>query len=164
MGTLTTYWNMNPFIRQLPPVFPKPLYLFWLNWSLFVRTGGVCFTCHTNRTFLCATYLFIGCLSPFIAPEARQHKHGLEEGKSILQKPLQHPIILFIPKAKDTKQEKRIILHPGTNAVNNSSVEWNADAWSRTVADNRSGKEILWWLQKCTEQQQTSDILRQFET
>lgn len=39
------------------------------------------------------------------APAARQHKHDLEEG-SILQKPLQHPIILFIPKERTQTGKK----------------------------------------------------------
>lgn len=68
VGTLSTYWNMNPLLRQphtLPRVLLNHFTWFWLNWSLFVKTSSVYLTCHTNRIFLCPTYLFIGCLSPY---------------------------------------------------------------------------------------------------
>lgn len=63
----------------------------------------VCFICHTNRTFLCPTYLFIGCLSP----GARQHKHDLEEGRSISFKNLFSTPLSFSSPKIGHKQEKK---------------------------------------------------------
>lgn len=120
------------------------------NWRPFVTTDGVYFTCNTNRRFLCLTYLFIGFLSPYSSwGRATQTRPGGR--KDYPSKTSSTPHYPFHPQREDTNRKKGLIPCPGTNVANNSSVEWNADAWSRRNADNRSRKEMLCWLEKWTE-------------
>ena len=133
------------------------------NWRPFVTTDGVYFTCNTNRRFLCLTYLFIGFLSPYSSwGRATQTRPGGR--KDYPSKTSSTPHYPFHPQREDTNRKKGLIPCPGTNVANNSSVEWNADAWSRRNADNRSRKEMLCWLEKGTEklkQQTVTQLLRQ---
>lgn len=62
MTALSTYWvtlyNLRDFLIFFQTAHSE-------TGAFFVKTAGVCFTWHTNRIFLCLTYLFIGCLSPY---------------------------------------------------------------------------------------------------
>lgn len=101
------------------------------NWSPFVRAGGVYFTCHTNRTFLCLHYLFIGCLSPHSSwgKATQTQPRGRKPYPSKTSSAPHYP---FHPQREDTNRGKKKD-HPGTNVANNSSVEWNSDAWSKAA-------------------------------
>lgn len=96
----------------------------------------------TGPFFVRPICLLVALIS-LITPGARQHKHDLGEEKRILQKVLQHPIILFIPKdgTGRGKKDSPCIQEPKHRTIAQWSGTLTPDP--ELFADNASREEML---------------------